>query len=197
MTETRFSGPATPEELLAYIIRLARDTGQSQTDSQLVRQEVRTALATFVTENASIAKQTKQIQDSYAPASVQKAVEAAETVLASFEGESKNVIEQLKKWSAWIFWTLLMRTVLWAVITSLCLAFVAWLAIPNIAVIADRRAELKGLQDQITATKTQVEGLKDRLLFVSGHWYVKYDRTVTICLDQSRPETCGPYVLVY
>jgi len=188
MTEPQFSGPATPSELLAYIIRLARDTREAQNDAQLVRQEVRTALKKFEKEN-------KAIQNSYAPDSVKEAVRAASGVLDRFKDESEGTLTRLTTQADRVSSTLLLRTMMSALATSICLVVACGIAVkiaPNPIEIADRRAELQGLQNQIEAANRRVEALKDSLILgTDGRWYLRYAPTSTFC-PPSKP--CGPYV---
>ncbi len=200
MNEPHFSGPATPEELLAYIIKLARDTREAQNDAQLVRQEVRTALKNFEEKNKSILTKTEAIQKSYAPDSVKEAVRAASAVLARFDGESEDLIVKLGKRADRVSRNLLMRTAFWAVVTAACLAFAGWVVVkyvPSLTEIADRRAGLQSLQDQITAESSKLERLKNRLVLGSdGRWYVPYRDPVKLCGDNNRQETCALHVPV-
>jgi uncharacterized protein YlxW (UPF0749 family) len=198
MTEPQFSGPATPGELLAYIIRLARDTREGQKDAQLVRQEVRTALAKFEETMKAVLTKTEAIQKSYAPDSVKEAVRAASGVLDRFKGESEGTLIRLTTQADRVSSTLLLRTMMWALATSICLVVAGGIAVkiaPNPIEIADRRAELQGLQNQIAATNRRVEALKDSLILgTDGRWYLRYAPTSTFCPDPKRPEACASYV---
>jgi uncharacterized protein YlxW (UPF0749 family) len=198
MIEPHFTSPATPEELFAYIIRLARDTREAQKDTQLVRQEVRTALEKFEEKNKSILTKTEAIQNSHAPDAVKNAVRSANAVLDRFKGESDGTLAELTKQADRVSSTVLMRTVIWSLATSICLVVAGGIAVkiaPNPIEIADRRAELQGLQNQIGAANRRVEALKDHLILgTDGRWYVRYAPTTTFCPDPNRPEACGPYV---
>lgn len=195
MTEPQFSGPATRQELLAYIIRLARDTGEGQKDAQLVRQEIRTALKKFEDENKVILEKTEAIQKSYAPDSVKEAVQAASGVLDRFKGECEGTLIKLTTQADRVSRTVLLRTMMWAFATSMCLVMAGGILVtiaPNPIEIADRRAEFQGLQNQIAAANRRVEALKDSLILgTDGRWYLRYAPTSTFC-PPSKP--CGPYV---
>jgi hypothetical protein len=200
MTEPHFSGPATPGELLAYIIRLARDTREAQNDAQLVRQEVRTALAKFEETMKAVLTKTEAIQKSYAPDSVKEAVRAANSVLDRFKAKSEDTSAELTKQADRVSSTLLVRTMMWALATPVCLVGAGWIALqvaPNPIEISDRRAELRSVQEQITTANQQVANLKDRLIIgEDGRRYVKYTTPIKLCVDQKREETCALYVPV-
>ena len=67
--------------------------------------------------------------------------------------------------------------------------------VPSLTEIADRRAELQGLQNQIEAANRRVEALKDSLIMgTDGRWYVRYAPTMTFCPSPKRSDVCGPYV---
>lgn len=200
MTEPQFSGPPTPEELFAHIIRLARDTGESQKDAQLVRQEVRTALANFERTMKAILTKTEAIQKSYAPDSVKEAVRAANGVLDRFEAKSEETSAGLTKQADRVSSTLLVRTMMWSLGTAVCLVLAGWISLqiaPNPIEISDRRAQMRSLQEQIATANQEVENLKGRL-FVGedGRRYAKYTTAIKRCVDQTREETCALYVLI-
>ena len=148
----------------------------------------------------SILTKTEAIQKSYAPDLVKEAVRAASAVLARFDAESEDVIDKLGKRADRVSRNLLLRTAFWGVITTASLAFTGWVVVkyvPSLTEIADRRAGLESLKDQITAESGKLESLKNRLILGSdGRRYVPYRDPVKLCGDNNRQETCALYAPV-
>ena len=103
------------------------------------------------------------------------------------------MLDKLRKHADRVSRNVLMRTAFWGVVTSASLAFAGWVVVkyvPSLTEIADRRAGLESLKDQITAESSKLESLKNRLILGSdGRRYVPYRDPVKLCVDNSRQET--------
>jgi hypothetical protein len=179
------------EELFTYAIELADLTKKSLLDSQDVREHVRDTLNQFKKSNSAIVNRIKEVEESYTPAVVENAVIASKAVLANLEDQSNALLERLAGRATGLF----LRMAILAVAVAIALSLGEWLmlrGLPNLSEIAERRATLKALQEQIG----QLSELKGRLVFSGGRWYARYDNSpVNLCFDPTHPEKCeGPFL---
>jgi hypothetical protein len=198
MTSEPDTGVPTPQQFFAHVIELADLTKQSLLDTQGVREEIRHTLKDFGEANSVTALQIKGIKESYVPQSVEKALTKARAVLASFERENEATSDKSKKQASLIAKAIFLGAVIWTVLITAghFLAFWSMMrSVPTLTEIADRQSALQTLKEQMDAANQEMEKLKKRLVLRNGQWYVpNTGESLTICLDTSRLETCGPYV---
>lgn len=189
----------TPKEFFTYAIELASLTKDSLIDSQGVRESVRNTLTKFDTANTAIVDRIKEVEESYTPAVVENATIASKAVLSNLKDQCNTLLERLTYRADRVAKGLLLKTAIYTLAVAVGLCLLAWLAmqaIPTLTDIADRRATIQTLQEQIGPLRQQLE-LKGRLVFSGGQWYARTDNStpVNICLDPSHPDKCdGPYV---
>jgi len=152
------------------------------------------------TSNSAIVNRVKEVEKSYTPVVVENAVIASKAVLTDLKDQSTTLLEHLTRRTDRVAMGLLFRAAIFTLVVAAGLSVAAWLAlrgIPSLNDIADRRATIKALQEQIGTLSQQLE-LKGRLVFSGGRWYARYAGSPgNICFDASHPEKCdGPYVLV-
>jgi hypothetical protein len=190
----------TPKEFFVYAIELASLTKDSLIDSQGVREQVRDTLKNFNTSNNAIVDRIKEVEESYTPAVVENAVIASDAVLTNLGRRSNALLDRLTSRTDRVVGGLLLKTAIATLIVAVGLTGLAWLAlqaIPTVTDIADRRATVQALKEQIGTLSQQLE-VKGRLVFSNGRWYARYDNNpVNLCFDPPHPEKCdGPYVAV-
>jgi hypothetical protein len=175
------------EELMAHTLLIADSAQKSLKDCQLVREEIRSTLKTFVATNTKtntdIADQADFLKKSYAP-----------TEVRNFKAEADKVLGRLDENAGRITRRFVVRIAITAILVGAAAAFTVGLLlqrVPTLTEIADRQTTLQRLQEQIYV----FEGLKKRLVRdPEGQYYLQYDRASVKNCPPSNPNDGYCYI---